>query len=122
MSGWGDQPPPRPNDPYDTGQGFGQRPYPPPGYPPYGYYPAPETHSKAIGAVVAAIASYFTCPVVLAIVALMLARDSAMEIATSGGRFTGTGFNEVARVLAWINIALYGGALLVLLAVRSSAS
>lgn len=88
--------------------------YPPPGYPPQGYaYPPPgfvpavTTSTSAIVGLVLAIASWVVCPIVLAIVALVLAKKSGDEIAASGGRVGGEGLNTATKVVAWINIGLY---------------
>ena len=98
--GWGAPPP-----------GYGQQPppgwgTPPPGYgyPPYGY--APQTEGKAIGALVAAILSFVVCPVVPAIVALVLAGQASESIRSSGGRYTGEGYVTAAKWIAWIHLAL----------------
>jgi len=86
------QPPPPPG-------GYGP---PPPGY---GHPPAgPQTDGHAIAALVCAIGSFFVCPVVLAVVALVLARAASRNIALSGGWREGTGLVVAARVIAWVNI------------------
>lgn len=98
---------------YGTPQGWGT----PPGYgaapgygpPPYGgYYGAPQTEGKAIGALICAIGAWVVCPLVLAVIALILASQSSRDIRNSGGRLGGEGMNTAARVIAWINIALAG--------------
>ena len=115
--GWG---PPREPAPGSQQPGYGQPSGgwgPPPGYG-YGYGPgyyAPATDGKAIGALVAAILSWVVCPVIPAVVALILASQSANDIAASRGRLTGEGFNTAARITAWLNLAVYGiGALFLL--------
>jgi hypothetical protein len=55
---------------------------------------------------VLAIASFVVCPLVPAIVALVLAHTSQQKIDASGGRLTGESLNTAARVIAWINIGL----------------
>jgi len=106
-------------------QGFGQPPaYGPPGQgygSPPGYGPAPgygpgqgdgppygqqETSSRAIVALVLAIGSFVAFPLVLAIVAIVLAGGADREIAQSGGRLTGEGLARAAKIISWINIAL----------------
>ena len=80
----------------------------PPGYvatPGYGYG-APQTESKAVVALVLAICSFVVCPVVPAIVALVLARGSERDILASGGRLTGLGMVKAARIISWIHLAL----------------
>ena len=94
--------------------------YPPPGYPPQGYaYPPPgyvpavTTSTSAIVGLVLAIASWVVCPIVLAIVALVLAKKSGDEIAASGGRVGGEGLNTATKVVAWINIGLYAAVVVI---------
>jgi hypothetical protein len=57
---------------------------------------------------VCSLASFVVCPVVLAIVALVLASGASRKIAESGGRLTGESMVSAAKWVAWINIALYG--------------
>jgi preprotein translocase subunit SecG len=95
--GWGAQPP-------QYGGGYG------------GGYGAPQTDGKAIGALVAAIASFVICPFVPAVVALILVSQSKHAIAASGGRLGGEGMLTAAKIVAWINIALCVLFFLVLLA------
>lgn len=47
------------------------------------------------------------CPVIPAIVALVLASNSSKNIKRSGGRLSGDGLNTAARIVAWINIGLW---------------
>ena len=112
--GWGaGAPPPEYGGGYGAPPGFG----PPPGYgaqgygpgygqPPYGYYGAPQTDGKAVGALVCAIAAWVVCPFVTAVVALILASQSSRDIRNSSGRLGGEGMNTAARIIAWINIGL----------------
>lgn len=95
--------------------------YPPPGYPPQGYaYPPPgyvpavTTSTSAIVGLVLAIASWVVCPIVLAVVALVLAKKSGDEIAASGGRVGGEGLNTATKILSWINIGLYAAVVVIL--------
>lgn len=81
---------------------------PPPGYPAQGYAPAVATSTSAIVGLVLAVASWILCPIVLAIVALVLAKKSGDEIAASQGRVGGEGLNTATKVVAWVNIGLYG--------------
>lgn len=85
--------------------------YPPPGA--YGGYGAPapqqpQTSSKAIMALVFAILAWTTCPIVLAIPALIFAGQAKREIETSNGWVTGEGFVTASRVMGWINLGLWG--------------
>jgi hypothetical protein len=68
----------------------------------------PQTDGKAIAALVSAIVAWMFCPVVAAIVALILAGQSARDIEASGGRLSGAGLNTAARIVAWLNIGLAG--------------
>lgn len=78
-------------------------------YPPGAVYvqPAtPKTSPAAIIAVILAVLSFVQCPVVLAVVALVLARSAETDIAASNGWVTGAGLARGARIAAWINIGL----------------
>lgn len=105
------------------GQGYPQEPdasgappgytYPPPPavYPQAGYaypaYAAPrQTDSKAIVALVLAISSWVVCPVITAVVALVLAGQSDRAIAASGGMLEGRSMNTATRWVAWANIVV----------------
>ena len=132
-------PPPPPGDPDPYGQqppsygtppppppppGYGQQPY---GAQPYGYggYPAaPETESMAVVALVLAIASFVVCPVIPAIVALVLANNADASISASGGRKTGEGLTKAARIVSWINIGIFvaGLVLVILISILAAAS
>lgn len=124
--GYGDQPgyggqpsqPPGYGQPGYGGQpqGYGQPGWgpapaygqPPQGYggPGYGGYAAPQTETKSVIALVLAIGSFVVCPLVPAIIALVLASSSKREIESSGGRLTGLGLVKAARIISWINIVL----------------
>lgn len=66
--------------------------------------PVPATNQNAIIALVSAILSWFVCPIIAAIVALVLASKAKKEIAASNGWSTGSGYVTAAKILAWINI------------------
>ena len=95
------------------GQQYGQ---PPQGYgPPYGSQPGQppqawqgptQTESKAVIALVCAIAAWVVLPVLPAIAALMISTTARQEIARSGGRLTGDGMVTAAQVIAWANLGL----------------
>lgn len=85
-------------------------------FPPAGWA-TPQTSTSAIVALVLAIVSFVAVPLVPAIVALILARNAEEEIATSGGRVTGRGLANAARVTAWANIVLCGLALVAVLVI-----
>jgi hypothetical protein len=124
-------PPPGGDDPYGQQPSYGTPPPPPPGYgqpygQPYGYggYAAPETESMAIIALVLAIGSFVVCPVIPAIVALVLANNADASIQASGGRKTGEGLTKAARIVSWVNIGLVlaGLVFVILIAVLAAAS
>lgn len=89
---------------------------PPPG-PAYAYAPPAKTADAAIWALVSAIASWLLCPIVLAVVALVLASQADAAIDRSGGVLGGRGLATAARVIAWAHLALVGLLLLFGLAV-----
>ena len=90
--------------------------YPPPAYPPqgYGYPPAQTTSTTAIVGLVLAIVSWVLCPIVPAIIALVLAKKSNDEIAASQGRVGGEGLNTATKIVSWINIGLYAAIIVIL--------
>ena len=80
---------------------------PPPGYgTPQAWHGPTSTESKAIIALVCAIASWVVLPVLPAIAALMIGKTARTEIAASGGRLTGDGLVTAAKVIAWTNIVV----------------
>lgn len=85
----------------------------------YGYPAAqpPETDQKAVWALVSAIAGFVICPVVLHIVGLVLANQSLEAIRSSGGRLTGDGMANVARILSIVGLVLSAIGLVVFLAI-----
>jgi hypothetical protein len=123
VDGWASPPPPAPGYAYappPAGTYAGPPPnYPPAGYPPQGYqavgYPAArQTDSKAVIGLVLAISSWLVCPLITAIIALVLAGQSNRAIAASGGQLEGRSMNTATKVIAWINIVLSLLALLAL--------
>ena len=112
--GYGQQPQPRsqygpPSGPQQYGQqydqpvqGYGQG-Y---GQPPQAWQGPTQTESKAIIALVCAIASWVVFPLLPAIAALMIGKTARQEIERSGGRLTGDGMVTAAKVIAWVNIVL----------------
>jgi hypothetical protein len=66
-------------------------------------------------ALVLAIASFVVCPVIPAVVALVLANNADTAIQASGGRKTGEGLTKAARIVAWINIGLTVGVLVIVI-------
>lgn len=85
-----------------------------PGYGPYGPPPTPQTDSKAIAVLVLAVCSFVVFPVIPAIVALVLAPGASRDIAASGGRRTGEGLVRAGRIVAWINLVLAVGFVLMI--------
>lgn len=93
-------PPPGPTGPPAGG------PPPMPGAHPYGVAAPRTTDSRAVIGLVCAVLSFVICPVVLAVVGLILAQMSDREIDSSGGRLEGHTLNKATRWVAWINIAV----------------
>ena len=106
------QPPPAPPPPqWPPPPGI-----PPPGAPPaagypYGYQPpqaygyGQQTEGTAVAALVLSIASFVICPLIPAIVSLVLAAN-ARKIVQSGGRLGGEGLVTAATIISWINVGL----------------
>ena len=88
-------------------QGYPQQGYPQQAYPAYYQTPSRPTSSNAIVAFVLSIVSWVICPVIPAIVALVLVNKSEQEIAASGNQVTGSGFNTASKIISWVNIGLY---------------
>ncbi len=118
---WATPPPPPPPPPYGQpptapyGQpptaGYGQPPGAPYGQPAYGGYQpyaAPQTEGSAVGALVASILSFVVCPIIPAIVALVMIPGAKRKIEASGGRLTGDGLLTAAKWVSLANIALWG--------------
>lgn len=143
--GWVPPPPPPPppgqsDPPPYASPSYGQPPYgqapQPPQYgqapygqqPPYGYQAygtPPQTEGTAIGALIASILSWVFCPLIPAIVALVMIPGAKRKIDSSGGRLTGDGLLTAAKWISWINIGFYvllivGFALLVVVGVTTS--
>jgi hypothetical protein len=106
------EPPPPPEQPPQPPSGGPPPAGPPPGWAPPppgtpGYQSAPATDGTAIAALCCAIGAFLVCPVIPAIVALVLAHNSQQKINASGGRLTGDGLNTAARIVAWVHLALF---------------
>ncbi|MGV1035541.1 MAG: hypothetical protein ACOYD0_00780 [Candidatus Nanopelagicales bacterium] len=69
--------------------------------------PMPQTNNNALVGFVLALVSWFVCPIVAAIVALVFASKGGKEIAASNGWQTGAGFVTAAKIIAWINIVVF---------------
>jgi hypothetical protein len=74
---------------------------------PVAYVPAVPTSSNAIIAFVLSIVSWAICPIVPAIVALVLAASAQREIAAGQGRVQGGGLVTAAKIISWINIGFW---------------
>jgi hypothetical protein len=85
--------------PYAQQYEYGQQPG-------YGYPPGPQTEGMATAALVIAIAGFFICPPVGAIVALVLANNARQRIEASGGRLSGLEQARAARIIAIIELVL----------------
>jgi hypothetical protein len=126
--GYGGPPPPYPPPP----SGY---PYPPPAYPGYqggypgyqGGYPAPvRTDGTAIAALILSIASFVICPVIPAIIALVLIPGSRATIRAAGGAVEGESLLTAAKIISLIHLglvvlAVLAGALLIAVSASSSA-
>ena len=74
---------------------------------PPAYGPFPKTSNNAIAALILSIVAWVVCPIIPAIIALVLAKQSGDEIAASGGRVGGEGLNTASKIVSWINIGFY---------------
>jgi ABC-type sugar transport system permease subunit len=90
-------PPPSPNPAPQWG--------PPPASGPAAYG-TPHTDGTAVVALILSIASWVICPMIAAIVALVLAHVAGNKIDASGGRVTGEGLVRAAQIIAWIHIVV----------------
>ncbi|MFM8156249.1 MAG: DUF4190 domain-containing protein [Actinomycetes bacterium] len=66
----------------------------------------PQTSANAIIALVLSILSWTFCPLITAIVAIVLTYQADKEIRNSGGTVTGQGLSFAAKIIAWINIGV----------------
>jgi hypothetical protein len=84
---------------------------------PQGYpaYQVRQTEPTAIWAFVLSITSYVICPVLPAIVALVLASNAKRAIAESRGTKDGEGLATAAQVISWIHLALAALVLLLII-------
>lgn len=65
-----------------------------------------RTESTAVIALICAVGSWLVLPLILAVVALLLARRAESTIASMPEQLSGTGMVTAARVLAWLNLLL----------------
>lgn len=68
-------------------------------------------------ALILSILSWVVCPIIPAIIALVLSKQSNDEIAASAGRVGGEGLNTASKIISWINIGLYAAIAVILGAV-----
>ena len=94
--------------------GYGAGNYPAAGYPAPGYQASagstgptgPTTSSNAVLSLVMGILSFFVCPVILAIIAIVYGNKAKDEIAASNGAIGGSGLATAGRILGWVNLIL----------------
>jgi len=87
---------------------------PPPGVPAPAYYPpSSPTSTNAVIAFVLSILSWAVCPIIPAIVALVLAASAQKEIAAGQGRVQGGGLVTAAKIISWINIGFWAALLVI---------
>ena len=107
-------PPPPPAYTPSPQQAYPQQAYPQQGYPQQGYHAAArQTSTSAIVGFVLSIASWVICPVIPAIVALVLANKAEREVAASSDRLTDSGLVLPTKIIAWINIGVVGAVIVV---------
>jgi hypothetical protein len=107
----GDQQPPGSGPPSEPQAAVQQAGWPQPGY---GAPPGSPTEGMAVAALVVAIAGFFVCAPVGAIVALVLANSAKQRIEASGGRLSGLEQARAARIIAIIELVLTAIVVLVL--------
>lgn len=74
---------------------------------------APRTSGNAVAALILAILSWVFCPIVLAIIALVLASKADREVADSDGTITSSGLSLTAKIVAWVNIGVAAAGIVV---------
>jgi hypothetical protein len=102
--GW-EQPQPPPQQP-PAAQPQPQAQWPPAQGGPGTFIPPQPTSGKATGALILGIAGIFFCPLVCAILALVLGYQARSEIDRSGGRIGGRGQATAGIVLGWVGVGL----------------
>ena len=81
--------------------------------PPAGPGYAQRTSGNAIAALILAILSWVFCPIILAIIALVLAAKADREVAASDGAVTSSGLSLTAKIVAWVNIGVAAAGIVV---------
>lgn len=74
---------------------------------------AQRTSGNAIAALILAILSWVFCPIILAIIALVLAAKADREVAASDGAVTSSGLSLTAKIVAWVNIGVAAAGIVV---------
>lgn len=104
-----------PSGQYSTGQ---VQPYPPQGPSPYhgappqyGYAPALPKNDLAVWSLVTGILGWIMCPLILGVVAIVT--GNASRRAVRDGLANNPGLATAGLVLGWINVGLFGVAILV---------
>jgi hypothetical protein len=92
------QPPPQPVQ-VPMAATPGAAPYPPAGY------QAPNEKS-AVSALVLGILSFFLCPIIFGILAIVIGKGSEKKIDQSGGQLGGRGLAHAGVICGWINVIL----------------
>ena len=77
---------------------------------------SPQTDGTAITAFVLSLCAWFVLPVILAIVSLVLASNADKSIAASNGTKTGEGLVKAAKIISWLNLLLFGLAIVFVVA------
>ncbi len=73
-----------------------------------GYQPSPPTPGNAIASLILGIVSIVLCPIITAVVGLVLGYNAKREIDNSGGRLGGRGVAVGGIVTSWIGLVLWG--------------
>jgi hypothetical protein len=82
-----------------------QQPQPTPQW--TGYQPAPPTPGNAVASLILGILSIVLCPIITAVIGLILGYNAKREIDASGGRLGGRGVALGGIITSWIGLAIY---------------
>lgn len=72
-----------------------------------GYQPSPPTPGNAIASLILGIVSIVLCPIITAVIGLILGYSAKKEIDKSGGRLGGRGVAMGGIITSWIGLAIY---------------
>lgn len=72
-----------------------------------GYQPSPPTPGNAIASLILGIVSIVLCPIITAVIGLILGYSAKKEIDNSGGRLGGRGVAMGGIITSWIGLAIY---------------